>query len=418
MLIYKFNSTDFLFVFVVLFSLPISTGGIIAAGDGRRHQNEANEQQRHQTSTPADHPSENIADYGRPAAEGNGNDSTSEDRSFSFSHDSAVMPNFWQNPQNVVARSDPKVHPMFQQPNYSLSQNLIQNSQNQSANANAKGTLETFYKEIEGTLELYRQRDNSGEYIKFRLIDKKTNQTKCQWVVPKPNENLTLFFNGNQSAPFYFDETGAMIDEGAFKDPTRPNSLTTRAFDHRQIEKLSKYQINALIANSSPPAPIFTENAIPKSYPSENIYEWHKMHLPVHPLMLKLGKKFKVGETDTAGATAEFDQITERLDDGQNWIEIEVQQGDGRAKFVRNLFGCPPGLREPMVLFFHGAKQHFDWNGTAMSDKAFHYWRTSLLGVQTKKEAEEEAKAKWAKLAPRGEHWIDFEWLQHHLVLF
>ncbi|KAL3072008.1 hypothetical protein niasHT_035690 [Heterodera trifolii] len=139
------------------------------------------------------------------------------------------------------------------------------------------------------------------------------------------------------------------------------------------------------------------------------------MPLPVHSQELKLGKECIVDEMDIEGSKkgkAFFDRITERLDDGKNWVQIEVRQGERRAKYVRNLFGGLPNLQEPMplTLFFDGAKRHFDWNGTALSKTAFHFWRKSGQGKAAQIKAEEMAIGKDKQL----QNDFDNEWMHQN----
>ncbi|KAL3076608.1 hypothetical protein niasHS_011749 [Heterodera schachtii] len=317
-----------------------------------------------------------------------------DDRSFSFPHD--LAPSAASSSQNLATLNETEGQQFSQKENNLMAQNEHRNLKNQNANEN--GTLETFYKENDGW-EIYRQRDNSGQYVKFRLVDKKSDQTKGQWIMPNPKKKITLFFNNSKSVKFHFDQTGTINEKGQ-KIMDKMQSEGTALFDQMAINELNEYEVGQMIANSAPPAPIFvTASAIPIKYPSKNIYKWHKMPLPVHPEKLKLGREYIVDDTDIEGSKkgkALFDRITERLDDGKNWVQIEVRQGEGRAKYVRNLFGGLPNLREPMrlTLFFDGAKRHFDWNGTALSNAAFHFWRKSAQGKTAQKNAEEMAKDK------------------------
>uniref|UniRef100_A0A183CBG3 Transposase n=1 Tax=Globodera pallida TaxID=36090 RepID=A0A183CBG3_GLOPA len=57
----------------------------------------------------------------------------------------------------------------------------------------------------------------------------------------------------------------------------------------------------------------------------------------------------------------------EQMDDGGNWLKIEVKQGTSRAVFVRDLNGQAPNIVKPMVLFFNGHRWHFDKTGMAIS---------------------------------------------------
>ncbi|KAL3119534.1 hypothetical protein niasHT_010120 [Heterodera trifolii] len=327
-----------------------------------------------------------------------------DDRSFSFP---LLAPSDFSS-ENLSVSNEIKENNLMAQKEH-------RNLKNQNANEN--GTLETFYKESD-EWEIYRQKDDSGKYLKFRLVDKKSDQTKGQWIMPNPKKKITLFFNNSKSVKFHFDQTGKM-EENDKNVKDKRHSEGKALFDQMVICELNEYEVGQLIANSAPPAPIFAEaNAIPSKYPSENIYEWHKMPLPVHPEKLKLGRVFIVDETDIEGSKkgkALFDRITERMDDGKNWVQIEVRQGEGRAKFVRNLFGGLPNVREPMplTLFFDGAKRHFDWNGSALSNTAFHFWRKSEQGKAAQTKAEERAMGKDKQL----QNDFDNEWMQNFYFL-
>lgn len=88
-----------------------------------------------------------------------------------------------------------------------------------------KGTMEVYYEEIEQEMaegsakkrpivwQIYRQRDNSGKYIKFRHVDKWSGVTEfsCVAPLPEPKKRLKLFFNNNQNVPFLFDASGYLI---------------------------------------------------------------------------------------------------------------------------------------------------------------------------------------------------------------
>uniref|UniRef100_A0A183CBQ3 AMPK1_CBM domain-containing protein n=1 Tax=Globodera pallida TaxID=36090 RepID=A0A183CBQ3_GLOPA len=86
---------------------------------------------------------------------------------------------------------------------------------NQSKSANAValrgGTMEVFYTELD-KWKIYRQRDNGGQFIKFRFVGKEIGATTYQCIAPMPGRPITLFFNNDPNRPFHFDKTGYLVE--------------------------------------------------------------------------------------------------------------------------------------------------------------------------------------------------------------
>uniref|UniRef100_A0A183CBG2 Tub domain-containing protein n=1 Tax=Globodera pallida TaxID=36090 RepID=A0A183CBG2_GLOPA len=89
---------------------------------------------------------------------------------------------------------------------------------------NLFGTMEVYYTELEQkkmghngkeqkiVWEIYRQRDNTKKFVKFRHVNKRSGDTEFSCVAPLPGKGLTkLFFNNNPNLAFSFDASGYML---------------------------------------------------------------------------------------------------------------------------------------------------------------------------------------------------------------
>uniref|UniRef100_A0A914HWZ4 Uncharacterized protein n=1 Tax=Globodera rostochiensis TaxID=31243 RepID=A0A914HWZ4_GLORO len=249
--------------------------------------------------------------------------------------------------------------------------NELDSQSSKSANAVALrgGTLEVFYTKMHKS-EISRQRDNGGQFIKFRFVE--NGITKYQCIAPMPKRPVTLFFNNNPNRPFHFDKTGYLVEswEEAQKEGTSRPYYKPKIFNEwleKAIPSMLKEQRNLLL----PVSP----SEIPKKYPTETIiYNWagNRLKLPVHPEKLVPGGCVDLKEIDPE-ATKEMDKVVESMDDEGNWVKLEMKVGNSGIRCIRDLLGNPPTNEKPMLLLFGGKRQYFDKNGLAMTDNAIAY---------------------------------------------
>ncbi|KAL3075881.1 hypothetical protein niasHT_032084 [Heterodera trifolii] len=274
-----------LLVVFAVFLVPNSIGGMPSGGEGTQQKNAVRKKKLLKA------PTISLLDE-------------DDDRSFSFP---LLAPSDFSS-ENLSVSNQTKENNL-------MAKNEQKNLKNQNANEN--GTLETFCKESDGW-EIYRQRDNKQRTIcQISTGRQKKRSDKRPMEMPNPKKKITLFFNNSKSVKFHFDQMGKM-NEKVKNVKDKRHSEGKALFDQMTISELNEHE-----------APIFTTaNAIPSKCPSENINKWHKMPLPIHPEKLKLGREYIIDNTDTEESKkgkAFFDRITERLDDGKNWVKIEVR---------------------------------------------------------------------------------------------
>ncbi|KAL3119564.1 hypothetical protein niasHT_010150 [Heterodera trifolii] len=311
-----------------------------------------------------------------------------------------------------------------------------------SIGPNQKGTMEIYYTETEQTVkgpadgqkreivwEIYRQRDNSGQFVKFRHVHKLSGKTGFSCVAPWPSKTkgiTTLFFNNNSEMKYQFDVTGYMIvpeeqfsvDELTGK-PTR-EAIARRMYSMENFGNWIQTAIDSLLKDNKWIVPPVQMSALtpPVEYPPGSVLEWIRQPLPVH-LNGAVRQRMKIGfmslevfkktpnqilkENKHNNYILELMECTEQMDDGGNWVKIQIKQlelleknempgeqvtGTSKpsirsATFVRDRSGQPPNIEKPMALFFNGLRQYFDKTGMAIS-------RFAVEAVRKWEEAEKE----------------------------
>uniref|UniRef100_A0A914IA77 Uncharacterized protein n=1 Tax=Globodera rostochiensis TaxID=31243 RepID=A0A914IA77_GLORO len=258
---------------------------------------------------------------------------------------------------------------------------------------NLFGTMEVYYTELEQkkmdqngkeqkiVWEIYRQRDNSKKFVKFRHVNKRSGDTEFSCVAPLPGKGLTkLFFNNNPNLAFSFDASGYMLGKAsefavdAFTGWPLAETMQNRKYDYAVFQKWVESVIDSLLKDEKTNMPVQPSAVRPPTvYPSKLVLQWVQLPLPVHAGPVEHKKKIGFVNLDVkqlrnnATRTNGLDKVMEQMDDGGNWLKIEVKQGTSRAVFVRDLNGQAPNIVKPMVLFFNGHRWHFDKTGMAIS---------------------------------------------------
>ncbi|KAL3085408.1 hypothetical protein niasHT_036518 [Heterodera trifolii] len=340
-------------------------------------------------------------------------------------------------PADFLTGTVPGVFPQQQLAMNSAVPSLNTLMKQMSIGPNQKGTMEIYYTETEQTVkgpadgqkreivwEIYRQRDNSGQFVKFRHVHKLSGKTGFSCVAPWPSQTkgiTTLFFNNNSEMKYQFDVTGYMIvpeeqfsvDELTGK-PTR-EAIARRMYSMDIFQNWIQTAIDSLLKDNKWIMPPVQMSALtpPVEYPPGSVLEWIRQPLPVHPngavcqrtkigfMSLDMFKKTQIQilkENKHNNYILELMECTEHMDDGGNWVKIQSKQLEleknempgeqvmpsiRSAIFVRDRSGQPPTIEKPMALFFNGLRQYFDKTGMAIS-------RFAVEAVRKWEEAEKE----------------------------